>query len=667
MAAQFNVLRIDRRWRPLFWVVFFGILLRFAYFAEHSGSAFFDVPLLDETFYDNAARALLGEGDLAGLNPSFRSLGYPAFLAVCYAAGGESGRLVAVGAQHLLGIATALLAAALAFRLFKSQAAAAAAAAIYLLAGPPLYFEGELLAETLFTFEIAGVALLLTYCRAASGIAPWLAAGAAIGIAAQTRPNALLALGALLAMATLRPADPAGAGSPAGRLRAAAAGSLAMLAALVLCAALQMPLVGRFELLPSQGGVNFYLGNKRGADGMIPRQATATSYGDNYRDSVQVWSEEVFRQEVLRDDGRGRDPAPPISPAELSRFWTTKTWREIAAAPGDWLGLVARKTVYLFSNAEIPNNKSYAFVLAEESRLLSWLPLRFCLLLALAAAGLAVAVRAGDRPTLWALLLLAAVLAAGVVAFFVNARFRLPLWPILAAWGGGVLLLPRLDRQTRRLAVAAALALGLLSFLAPPSPRQLPGPGRDYFFRSLAYFEKGRYEKARADAAKAVELEPADAAARVQLGNAALAEGDEETAYQAFLNAVALMPAEPRGYNNLGVVFERLGKYGDAYASYLRAIQISTDFSPPYVNAALLEIRAGLYDSAAAHLDHVAARGAESVSYLCARAFLAHAQGDPAAARQLLAAALRLDRPAAEELASKNQQPLVFTDGVAKQ
>jgi tetratricopeptide (TPR) repeat protein len=663
MAAQFNVLRIDRRWRPLFWVVFFGLLLRFAYFAEHGRSAFFDVPLLDETFYDAAARALLGAGgaDLAELNPSFRSLGYPAFLAACYALGGDSGRIVAVGAQHLFGVATALLAAALAFRLFKSPAAAAAAAAIYLLAGPPLYFEGELLAETLFTFEIALVALLLTFCRPGAGLAPWLSAGFAIGIAAQTRPNALLALGALLALAAW-PRDPApAAGSPAGGLRAAAAGSLAALAALLLCAAMQLPLVGRFELLPSQGGVNFYLGNKRGADGMIPRQAVATSYGDSYRDSVQVWSEEVFRQE------KGGDPAAPVPPAELSRFWTAKTLREIAAAPVAWLGLLARKTVYLFSNAEIPNNKSYAFVLAEESRLLPWLPLRFCLLLALATAGLWVAAKVGDRPSLVAVLLLAALLAAGVIAFFVNARFRLPLWPLLAACGGGALLLPRLETKARRAAVAAALVFGLLSFLAPPTPAQLPGPGRDYFFRSLAHFEKGNYEKARADAAVAVKREPRDAAIRVQLGNSALAAGDQDAAYQAFVQAVALMPAEPRGFNNLGVVFERLGKFGDAYAAYLRATELSADFSPPWINAALLELRAGLYDRAAAHLDQVAERSADSVPYLCARAFLLDVRGEKLAARRLLAQALHRDPEAVEELARKNRQPLLFQDGLVKQ
>lgn len=631
-------------------MLFAGLLLRFAYFVEHGGSPFFNVPLLDEKFYDSAAAGLLGHGELAELNPAFRSLGYPAFLALAYLAGGDSGRILAVAVQHLLGLATALLVAWLAYRLFRSPPAAAAAAALYLFAGPPLYFEGELLAETLFTCETTLIAVLLARCFPDRGsLVPWLLAGGAIGLAAQTRPNALVALGALAVLALWQ--------LPAGRRwPAAAAGGLAALAALLLCAALQMPFVGRFELLPSQGGVNLYLGNKRGADGMIPRQATATTYGDAYRDSVQVWSEEVFRQE------RG---APPASPAELSRFWTGKTIGEIAAAPGAWLGLLGRKTVYLFSNAEIPNNKSYDFALREESRLLPF-TLPFFLLLGLAGTGLVAARERGDRATLRALLLWALMLALGTIAFFVNARFRLPLWPLLAALGGGAFLLPGLVGRARLAAVAAGAGLLIFSLLAPPRPDQLPGPGRDHFFRSLAYFEKGEFAKAREDAQRAVALEPNDAAARVQLGNAALAQGDEDTAYRAFAQAVALLPAEPRGFHNLGLVFERLRKYGDAYAAYQRAIELSSDFSPPYVHAALLEIRSGLLDRAQAHLDHAAEQGADSLPYLCARALLQLARGDEDGFRRLLAPALRRDREAALELVRKGRQPLRFEDGVPK-
>lgn len=663
MAAQFIEFRSSKRWRALFWVLFFGLLLRLVYFSEHSRSAFFNVPLLDEKFYDTAAAQLLGVAEAAPLT-TFRSLGYPAFLAVLYQLGGENGRILAILVQHLLGLATALLVAYLAFRLFGSIRAATLAAALYLLAGPPLYFEGELLAETLFTFEMTAVAALLVRCRPGATAGPFAITGLAIAVAAQTRPNALVALGALLFVAAVA--------APGQRLRRAAAAAVATLGGLLFCALLQWPATNTFELLPSQGGVNFYLGNKIGADGMIPRQGEASSYGDHYRDSVEVWSQDVFRRE------RGREPA---SPSELSRFWTQKTLATIVEDPGHFLGLLLRKAVYLIANTEIPNNKSYAFVLEQESRLLGLLPLRFFLLFGLAGTGALLAIfllrqptppPTGDAPALvdrhafYGIAVLLACLAAGVVVFFVNARFRMPLWPLLSALAGGVTLLGILPAKPRVLALAAGIVLAALSLLAPPKPGQLPGPGRDFFFRSLAHFEKGELPLALLDAQRAVELEPLDAAAVVQLGNAALAVGQQEEAYQAFSRAVGLLPAEPRGFHNLGVVFERMGKFSDAYAAYLKAISLSRDYSPPYVQAALLEMRAGLRERAAAHLDQVPASGRDTVPYLCARAFLLHALDDIEGAKRYLAVAARRDPRMVEELAQESIQWLKFEDGLKK-
>lgn len=664
MAAQFIDFRSGKRWRALFWVLFFGLLLRLAYFSEHSRSAFFNVPLLDEKFYDTAASQLLGAAEAAPIT-TFRSLGYPAFLAVLYQLGGENGRILAILAQHLLGLATALLVAYLAFRLFGNIRAATLAAALYLLGGPPLYFEGELLAETLFTFEMTAVAALLVRCRPGATAAPFVLTGLAIAVATQTRPNALVALGALLFFAAIAPSGQ--------RLRRAVAAAAATLGGLLFCALLQWPATDDLALLPSQGGVNFYLGNRPGADGMIPRQGEAASYGDQYRDSVEVWSQDVFRRELGRE---------PESPAELSRFWTKKTLAVIVEDPGHFFGLLLRKVVYLIANTEIPNNKSYAFALEQESRLLNLLPLRFFLLFGLAGAGTLLALfqlrspatppegevpaAVVDRQVLYGILLLIACLAAGVVIFFVNARFRMPLWPLLCALGGGVALLGVLPVKPRLGVLATGAALAAVSLLAPPKLDHLPGPGRDFFFRSLAYFEKGDLPRAHVDAQRAVELEPLDPAAMVQLGNAALAVGQQEEAYQAFSRAVSLLPAEPRGFHYLGVVFERMGKYGDAYAAYLRAIDLSRDYSPPYVQAALLELRAGLRDRAAAHLEQVPASGRDTVAYLCARAFLLHAQDDLEGAKRYLEAAARRDPQRVQELAQENTQRLKFEDGLKK-
>ncbi|MEM9593610.1 MAG: hypothetical protein AAGD06_05080 [Acidobacteriota bacterium] len=60
--------------RAVAWAVALAVVTRLLYYVEHSGSAFFGVPILDEHFYDSVARALLGGGDVAAANPGFRSL-----------------------------------------------------------------------------------------------------------------------------------------------------------------------------------------------------------------------------------------------------------------------------------------------------------------------------------------------------------------------------------------------------------------------------------------------------------------------------------------------------------------------------------------------------------------------------------------------------------------
>ena len=384
--------------RVLFWIGALAFAVRLLYFGEHSGSAFFGVPILDEKFYDTVAQALVEGRDFSAMNPGFRPLLYPLFLATLYQLGGDWGFALAVLAQHLLGVATAVLVAALAIRLHRRPAAGALAGGLYVFAGPPLYFEGELLITALFTFLVTALLWVLSRADLDRKATPWwLAAGLLTGLAAQARPNVLLLLAAFPAAALLhrRP----GIGSPGARDRIllpalAVAGAGAVLLAF---AAVQSRWVGRFQLLPTAGGINFYLGNKAGADGMIPRQDESVTYGEEYRDSVQVFAVEHYREGLGTDGGT----EGPIDPAAVSRYWTARTVDEIRGDPRRWLGLMGRKILYLAWNREIPNNKNYAFIRDEESELLRRLPVRWWLLLALAPLGLAHARRRGDRQLLY--------------------------------------------------------------------------------------------------------------------------------------------------------------------------------------------------------------------------------------------------------------------------
>ena len=64
----------------------------------------------------------------------------------------DGGMIISLVVQHLLGIGMTLMVVWLAARLFKSTAAGIGSGLLFCLSGPPLYFEGELLITTLFSF-----------------------------------------------------------------------------------------------------------------------------------------------------------------------------------------------------------------------------------------------------------------------------------------------------------------------------------------------------------------------------------------------------------------------------------------------------------------------------------------------------------------------------------
>lgn len=640
MDSKSGSLPSSQRRRVFFWLAALGLVIRAIYFTEHAASPFFNVLILDEKYYDTVARALAGGLSIADVNPGFRPLLYPFFLASIYKLAPGAGVALALAVQHLLGVATALAVAGLAMRLFGRAGAGAWAGGLYLLAGPPLFFEGELLIASLFTFLVA--VQLLLFSRLGDRPLRWGGAGCWTGLAAQARPNVLIVLAAYPLLAR-----------HGTRTRCVAAALAGALGTLFACGLIQAPFTGHFQRLGGSGGVNLYLGNERGADGMVPRQDRHVTYGDEYRDSVQVFAAEVYREEV----------GPDATPERISRYWLGRTLGEIRADPGAWLALMARKAYFIIWNREIPNNKSFSFMREHESAVLRYLPVRWWLLLALAPLGARLAWRHGDRELLRWIGLFALLYAAGVVLFFVNARYRLALWPalaVLAAGGATALADAARARHWRQLAWGAAVAVAvaaasLVNWLGIPPDDH----ARDFFFRSIAHFEKGHLDDAEADARRSVELDPSDAAAHFQLGTVVLAAGAPKRALASFREAAALLPDEPRIWNNVGVAFDRLDRPTRAYYSYLRALALADDYPPALVNAALLELRAGLVDEAEAKVRRAGALGEESASYFCALAFLERARGHEEAARQALADARRRDAETVRLLEEEHQRPLL--------
>jgi len=625
--------------RPLLGVAVVATLVRLLYLVAHARSALFVVPILDSRLYELSARALAAGELPAALGGGFRSLVYPLLLAPLYRLFGDGGIVVAQLLQHAAGVATAVGVATLAHRIFGGAAAAWGGGLAYALAGPPLVHEGELVVEPLFCALVAAFLLLAGRAGEAPNSRPALGAGALLGLAAQLRPNALLLL-AVLPVAWAR------AGAPEARRRLALAA--AVVAAVTLAAAaVQTPFTGSFRLLPAAGGVNLFLGNARGADGLVPRQPFEVSYGDEYRDSVEAFAAESQRSAGL----------PPGTDA--SGYWLRRTAAELAADPLGRLRLLGRKAWALLWNGEVPNLLAYDFLAREEVPWLRWLPGRFGPIFALALVGL-VASPASPART-WSLAF-AATHAVGVVLFFVADRYRLPLYvPLCAFAGGGLAALGaalRKGRAARGARALALLAVGLLVSCVDwtGAARDLPGPERDLYFRSIARFESGDAHGALADARRAATLAAPDPHLLAHLGNVALSLDRLDLAEGALERAVDLAPRSPRALNSLGIARERRGRPEAAYRLYLRALAAAPDYTPAALHAAWIEVRAGAGEKAAARASALPPSARRDVLRLVLEAELARRSGDATAAAEHLRAAAQLSpevtRRLGEELAA---------------
>jgi hypothetical protein len=166
-----------------------------------------------------------------------------------------------------------------------------------------------------------------------------------------------------------------------------------------------------------------------GKTAMAPAHLEATSEANSlYRDSVYVNSVLEAQRRLgrrLRDD-------------QVSGYWFGQAFRFIENEPGAWAKLTLHKAYFLINGYELPSNRDMysARKWSPVLRILLWekpLFFPFGLILPLALAGMVLAKKntVADRAANRLLLIYIAIYAAGVIAFFVTSRHRLPLVPVL--------------------------------------------------------------------------------------------------------------------------------------------------------------------------------------------------------------------------------------------
>lgn len=98
-----------------------------------------------------------------------------------------------------------------------------------------------------------------------------------------------------------------------------------------------------------------------------------------------------------------------------------------------------------------------------------------------------------------------------------------------------------------------------------------------YFNRGDAYGEIGEYEKAIADYSKAIELKPSDASAYFNRGDAYGEIGEYGKAIVDYSKAIELNPGDADTYYNRGLAYQEKGEVPKAVSDIEKCIGLSTD------------------------------------------------------------------------------------------
>ena len=559
-----------------------ALLLRLAYIAGIEDGPMFAEPAVDaRTYTEQAARIAAGNWLGRDEGPFWQPPLYPYLLAAAAWLSPDSFFHAVRCAQALWGALLCGLLFFLGRRLFNGGTGLTAglAAAAY---GPFLYFDGELLPASLAAgLDTLALALLLHFRRRPS-TAGFGAAGIAAGLAALAVPTVILFAAACAGWLALRRPR-----------RHAAAFLLGAVLAIAPVTLRNLVIGGDAVLISYNSGINFFIGNN-----------------SRYEETVAIrpgWEWDALAARP-RQAGLER-------PSRQSAFFWAEAWREIRSDPADYLRLLARKLFLLGHGEEIGRNQPIYFHRNESSLLaaLLWkhggIAFPFGIAGPLALSGLLLALR-NRREPLPALFII--TYGAGVIAFFITARYRMPMVPVLllfaahaAHWTAGAL--------RRRRWSAAALVLGTTGLFAAAanyrvSPMDMQGDAAIHFNIGDALARQGKPRGARQALTRAVQLDSTHWQAWLNLGSLKVRAGDARGALPIFRRVARGAPGRLEPWMNLAGAHMMLGEWQAAAGVYRRAVHAAPDAPHPYGGLLRALMMAGRTEHARRVLADAAAR-----------------------------------------------------------
>ncbi len=519
-------------------------------------SPLFDHPVVDAWRYDSLAKQFLRTGTWPEPGAFFQPPAYPLFLAVVYALFGESPTWVRL-VQSLLGSLSCVFLAILAARLYTKKIGLASGL-IMALYGPLIYFDLDLLAPVLIVFFSCLGLLLLQLAHERDSPLLLAPAGFCLGAALVTWPIIGLFCGAVLALLAWQNRQ-----NPASALRYLAV-FMTGLALPILPVLAHNVMHGEWVLISTNGGINFYIGNN-------PDWQQTVAMRPGY-----PWEKIVTMPFRLSGEEAVRQHGP-------SALYFKESLHYITTRPLSYLQAQLTKLYQLFYGFEIMRNtdlyffKQYAPLLDRLIWQTPWLKFPFGLLIPFGLLGLLSEQRRPGSPR-YSLLYLATV-SFGLLLFFITARYRIVLVPVLALYAslGAARIITAARRKDIKHVLLSSVSLFLLTGLANldlfNQERVVNGPA----YRAQAPFTLGRInldqnkpETALYWLAQSTRIDPFYPDAWVDTGRARFMLGNIPGAIAAMNQAASAAPDYPLPSYNLALIFDRDSMPRDTALRYYR-------------------------------------------------------------------------------------------------
>jgi tetratricopeptide (TPR) repeat protein len=324
-------------------------------------------------------------------------------------------------------------------------------------------------------------------------------------------------------------------------------------------------------LLTSQGGQNLFIGNNPWNDnGRYAPPIFIRPNPEYEREDFHVWAEK----------NTGRE----LTPSEVSRYWSGRVFSYIAEKPGHWLRLMGTKFRLFWNWYEVPDNQNFYFF-SRYSSLLRMPLFSFRVVAALGLTGMVLCLRQWRRLLLPYLIVI--LYSGTVIAFYIFARYKLPVIPMLLVFGAACLgtVYEMAVRKSYFRLGATAVLVGI--FLVVLSMRVgaggYPVDRANAFCRlGSIYLAEGKLDEAVSVYEQAAVIAPQYWAAYYGLGEAYQRQDKPDRALANFEKAAYFNPGNVDICVRLGHILFNEKRYEESIEQYERAVRLKPDWPEPH-------------------------------------------------------------------------------------